>query len=209
MDTSTTVVYNGRIEIGDRMPPRVTSVLNVIRKPYLEQWRGNVGNETADVVSRKATDLGTAVHTLIHTYNLTQTIPKYVPPRHAAYLSQYIKWFAATVKSVRLAEYGVHYSTPAVEYVGTCDLVVTTHDNETMLADIKTGKRISPEYALQIAAYRNALDAAGIHIDRAVVVRVNYDVLEVAEYYNQYEDYQAFEHAYHLYVYCKERGMLE
>src|SRR5262249_8899610 len=42
--------------------PRVTTILGVIRKPFLEKWRGRIGNEEADRIAREATELGTLVH---------------------------------------------------------------------------------------------------------------------------------------------------
>lgn len=60
-----------------------------------------------------------------------------------------------------------------VGYAGQFDLLYQdTDDNETVLADIKTSKRVYDKHLLQLTAYSYAVDIA---IDRMEVLRVNPD----------------------------------
>ena len=48
--------------------PSVTTVLGVLSRESIAQWRAKVGEEEADKVSRRATTRGTAVHSIIEKY---------------------------------------------------------------------------------------------------------------------------------------------
>ena len=49
-------------EIDGKLYPSVTTILSIIRKPYLERWRGEIGNEDADFIMEEAGGLGSEVH---------------------------------------------------------------------------------------------------------------------------------------------------
>lgn len=49
--------------------PSVTTVLGIIRQPFLEEWRGRVGNANAERIVREACDIGDAVHAALEQVN--------------------------------------------------------------------------------------------------------------------------------------------
>jgi len=50
--------------------PSVTTVLHAVPKPFLAQWRGQVGNQEADRKMNEAMDRGTRVHQACHVYSM-------------------------------------------------------------------------------------------------------------------------------------------
>jgi len=46
--------------------PSSTTILNIVAKPWLARWRGDVGNETADYKSHKAALKGSLIHDACH-----------------------------------------------------------------------------------------------------------------------------------------------
>ena len=58
-------------------------------------------------------------------------------------------------------------------YAGTLDLLWQNKDGEVILSDLKTSKRIYDTFAIQLSAYKLALEQeAGIQVDRMTVIRV-------------------------------------
>ena len=41
-------------EVDGKLYPSVTTILSIIRKPYLERWRGEIGNDDADFIMEEA-----------------------------------------------------------------------------------------------------------------------------------------------------------
>lgn len=48
--------------------PSVTEVLALLDKPFLARWRGKIGNEEADRISRESAQVGRNVHQMIEVY---------------------------------------------------------------------------------------------------------------------------------------------
>jgi hypothetical protein len=63
----------------------------------------------------------------------------------------YAAWWKASGWTLRLAEAMVVF--PTHRYGGTFDLLAYDRDGRTVLADVKTGKGVYKEVALQLAAY--------------------------------------------------------
>jgi hypothetical protein len=47
--------------------PSVTTILNVLPKPYLSKWRGDLGNDEADEVMISARNRGSNIHNAVST----------------------------------------------------------------------------------------------------------------------------------------------
>lgn len=106
-------------------------------------------------VSSKAMDLGSEVHRYAEAYHLGKPMP--TPPLPVkAYLDQLARFFYDWRPEVIAAETKVyHRNTRGQAYAGTLDLLVKI-DGETAVVDIKTGRNVWPEAALQINAYAYA-----------------------------------------------------
>ncbi len=108
----------------------------------------------------RAADLGSSLHEAIESYTLGRPAPEWplpIRPRMAAFAE-----FLADYQPVyELAEATVIHHRE--RYAGTLDAIVTfpsplrsTLGGRTYLMDVKSGKGVYPEVALQLAAYRYA-----------------------------------------------------
>jgi len=97
----------------------------------------------------EAAQLGTDVHTLADLY-VTGANP--VIPEHVeAHVHHYAEWWKASGWTLRVSE--ALLVNPTFGYGGTLDLLCRDADGRTVLADIKTGKGVYREAALQLTAY--------------------------------------------------------
>lgn len=154
---------------GERLAS-VTTILNVLDKAGLAQWRGNVGNAKADEISREAADHGTAVHAFVERFNRGDRGP-FGPPIDTI-IQPYIAWFNAEVSCVLAAEKLV--VSRRYKFAGTADIVVVMNDGSHAVVDLKTSKSALSEdtWSLQLAAYSLALEEEGIDAERRIVVRL-------------------------------------
>lgn len=157
--------------------PGVTTALDVLAKPALVNWAAEEAAKRAvdewdelaelpisqrlerirwgarDKV-RAAALRGTEIHALGQ--KLAEGVEVDVPPEHLGPVTAYAKWLDKWDVEVLAAE------TPLASiqhgYAGTADLWgrVGRLDNALCLLDIKTGKGVYKETALQLAAYRYA-----------------------------------------------------
>lgn len=172
--------------------PSVTEILNCIRKPFLEQWRGRLGNLECDRISREAAEMGTRVHRVCEAINSggTDAAIGELEPFHRSYTS----WFVANVERVVGAEKLL--VSRGHRYAGTADLIAVLKDGSTAIVDLKTGGIVAAEFGLQLEAYRRALlEQDGIEATRRIVIqmpRKEPGALLVHEYDDHQADWRAF-----------------
>jgi hypothetical protein len=200
----------------------VTSVTGMLPKPFLRFWATKLAAEWAvenvgtitnlitsneksaavdlikkapDRYTKQAADRGTAIHDLVEKANQGDDLgvvhPDFRPDvdRYHEFLSQFNPEFLEVESTVWSDEHG---------YAGTLDGICRI-DGETLIYDLKTGKSVYSEVALQLAAYKNAdyiINADGTQRDipdiqgafvvhlrpegfRVVPVRIDDDVFEV------------------------------
>lgn len=61
-------------KVGDEYYPSVTTKLGIIRKPFLEEWRGSIGNREADMRVMEAQNKGTRTHHAWYTITTGGTV---------------------------------------------------------------------------------------------------------------------------------------
>lgn len=133
---------------------RVSTVLNIIAKPYLTAWKVKLGKEESDKISKEATDIGKQVHEALGYVVKGKTIPKYLRnPITLRAQRDFKKWQRKTGYKSQGTEVRVH--SEFYGYAGSEDDWGTIK-NEVVIIDWKTSKRINKEHYLQISAYRNA-----------------------------------------------------
>ena len=160
-------------EIDSRRYPSVTTVLSVIRKPELEQWRGRVGNEEADSHTAKAANRGTHIHDYLCQF--AQGLPINDAPEDVRpILRSFSDWRDARVEKNLGSE--VTLLEPLFGFAGTADSLdlFKGHDLPTVV-DYKTGGSHETDWALQLHAYRMALRYAGIETDGGLVLQMMKD----------------------------------
>lgn len=173
---------------GNKAYLAVTEVLKIIDKPQLRYWFGqqvyyamvkDPSLEEKEALSApyktsdKAKVRGTTVHSIVEAYRKNGVEVKFeteeAEKTFGGYRDAFLKWIkelditiVENEKTVFSEKYG---------YAGTLDLLVRINGNkETTLVDVKTGKDIYPESALQVSAYRNALEEQGIEIKECAVL---------------------------------------
>jgi hypothetical protein len=107
------------------------------------QYLRTAATEERDKAARK----GTAVHEAAASGKaLTDVGPDIAP-----HLRQYLDWQERSGVEVIASEFQVW--NPTVGYAGTCDLLGRFPDGSTWVIDLKTGKGVYGEHALQLMAY--------------------------------------------------------
>ena len=196
----------------DPKRPSVTTVLAVIRMPWLEQWRGRVGNEEADRRMTEGGGIGTRIHKAVQLYVSRSTCislcrcDQHPCPGFLSRLSvdvrpaleRYIPWHQENIAEVLFTEADV--SSEKHAYFGRADAGVIFHDDPSQPAviDYKSGSA-DEKTRLQLSAYQTgALETLGLKLPRRVTVKVPKDggPIERIEYdpEDAYDDWQAFLH---------------
>lgn len=129
--------------------PSITTVLSILSKQHILEWRKRVGEEAANQISRVAAVRGTSVHTLVEKYldNEEIDMDAQMPNAKAAFLS-IRPILDARIGTIFLQEAPLY--SDHLEVAGRCDLVAE-FDGEISIVDIKTSKR--PKGASEISSY--------------------------------------------------------
>ena len=157
--------------VGGQRYPSVTTILGILAKDGLVQWRGHVGNLAADRTSREAAAYGTMLHGLVETANRGHR--DHLDPSERQLVAPYVAWFDEHVSHVIAAERFV--VSRRHKFAGTADVVVVMRgDHDATVVDLKSSKSDleQREWQLQLAAYALALEEEGIDVRRRIVVRM-------------------------------------
>jgi hypothetical protein len=146
----------GRVEVdgaryyrvGELLLPSITTIIGtVLRKPWLERWRGELGNQEADRILEEAARHGSEQHALAETggHELIE-----------AWIERQGLWVLEREKTVFSLRKG---------FAGTTDLTALGED-ALCIVDYKTSRmgresRVRDEWRLQTAAYALALQDMG------------------------------------------------
>lgn len=166
--TAPTLTRRG-YELDGQTLPRVSTILQTLAKPGLEQWRQRVGVEEAKRISQEATTLGSAIHAATEAWDRDAELP--TDYTLYPYVNAYRTWVAQHVAEVVAIERVVWSLT--LRFAGTLDRLYRMRDNRLLLGDIKSGKTVDGITRAQLSAYALALEeCAGIHVDGRVVIHL-------------------------------------
>lgn len=196
-------------KINNKLHVSVTTALTIIRKPYLERWRGELGNEEADRIRDEAGDLGNIVH------NCCEAIDKGLNPvlpndeQIKQMITAYERWAESTVKEwIKIEEVVAcsHYL-----YAGRVDRVAILKGDKTRptVIDIKTSGSIDKDMGLQLAAYQHALEDIGLKPKRRIIVHIDKKKpgnLNVYEFPDYETDFRMFLYSLELFRYFEKGG---
>lgn len=153
----------------------VTTILGVLNKPALTGWASKMAaefavkehNVIADLISRNqskaaidmikaapwrnrdaAADVGTLVHQMIENIHTGNEVT--IPPEALQQVTHFLTWVDHFKPEILVSE-GTIFNRE-YNYAGTLDLVAKI-DGLNWLIDVKSGKGVYPEYAMQVAAY--------------------------------------------------------
>lgn len=180
--------------------PSVTTILSVTPKPFLANWRGNIGNEEAGALTAEAIERGNYVHSLIEHINNGGVIiyqDELEPAYRESDISNLRKYRSVkVVESQNLYIQAVRYAqlieilkpvkilsernvfSIKHKYAGTLDILMFLNEGTYNLpagkvnleggwyvCDIKSGKTVSQDAYLQIAAYAEAVKEDKLFFD--------------------------------------------
>jgi len=155
--------------------PSVTTVLGVVRNPYLMRWRGKVGNERADQITTETSQYGQAIHDFTAILDIVGggvEVIGNLPPDMDSQIRSYVDWRDRYVG--KTVEVEMTVSSRRYGYAGRLDRVwVMVGDKLPSVWDIKTGT-IRPIFRAQTAAYKQAYEeTTGIIIGRRGLIEVS------------------------------------
>ena len=150
---------HGAYEINGQKYPRVSTILGVISKPGLEEWRQRVGPDEANRISNEAADHGTALHKILEDIDrgVLASGLSFTPFRPT--INAYLAWRDANVDQVLMVEQTVFHARH--KYAGTLDRLYLLNNGRRVVGDFKSGTSVDGTTRLQLAAYEEALEAMG------------------------------------------------
>lgn len=209
----------------------VTNVLDhVVSKPVLVPWASKVvaeyakGHPSADIkewkkqpkiVKETAAQRGTDIHAWCESYFLNpQLAEANMPAEYEAECYGFIQAVQLHGIVPIAAEATVYSNT--FSYAGTNDLFayVTSLGGGVAQIDIKTGKGIYPEYALQLAAYRygefiglpDGTDVPVPEAERCAILHVDHGVTHLIPVVAGPREFEVFTHAVQLATWLVEEA---
>lgn len=154
--------------------PSITTVLSILSKDAIQEWRQRVGEEEADKVGRRAAKRGTKIHDLMEKYIKGEEIDerKLMPHHRASFrkLKPIIDKYLSEVYAQEVPLYS-----DKLRVAGRVDLVGVMHGLKIIL-DFKTSGRVKTReeisgYFMQATAYAIMFEErTGMPIDHVVIL---------------------------------------
>ena len=173
------------IDNKDNQIPSVTTVLDNMsdKKASIDSWRLRVGNEEADRVMKKATDIGSMVHLALENYLHNEEKDIFTDDTNGSIAKKMYQKFIDDVVDEITEVYGLEVNLFLENlYAGTADCVGTINGVESII-DFKTARRIKKkewidDYFLQGCAYANAHNVMfNTKISQVVILMVDRDLI--------------------------------
>lgn len=194
---------NRAYTIQQTLVPSVTTILSIINKPHLSQWRGWLGNREADRQSRIAAEFGTQFHDLLHRYNVGE--PVYPEVQFEPWFEAYVNWKDQNIEEIVAAEQVAFH--PELQYAGTADLIaVLKGDDLPSVIDFKTSNFLGGDWGLQLIAYKRALELRYGPMQQRIVLRFpkkNFTKAIQHDFVHDESDWAAFCAAHTLWMYME------
>ncbi|KKN27710.1 hypothetical protein LCGC14_0861860 [marine sediment metagenome] len=195
---------------GDGLPG-VTTVLNILNKPFLVKWANNLGLQGIDSTKfrDKMANIGTITHLMILTHltkgtlDLTEYSQQDISTAENCMLS-FLEWEKTHKLDPIIVE--VPLASDTYGYGGTPDFIGLIN-GRLELMDFKTSKAIYAESAYQLAAYRQLAKEQGHEVEHARILRIGRDENEGFEerLITRFDkEFQLFKHCLSIYNLQKE-----
>ena len=152
--------------------PSVTTVLGILSEDSIREWRQRVGEEEANKVSHRASNRGTAVHSIIEKYLKNEDTSDNLPhiKQSLANLRPILDKSIGKIFGLETALYSRHLG-----MAGRCDCIAEWNGVPSII-DFKTSKRIKKKeniasYFAQASAYAIMFEErTGLAIPNTVIV---------------------------------------
>jgi len=137
--------------------PSVTTVVSLVKKDIINEWRKRVGEEEANRISSTAARRGTRIHSLCEQYISNETVH---PEMFDVEMWNRFRPLLHNINNVYALEQAVYSNYLAV--AGTVDCIAE-YNGKMSVIDFKTSKRIKSrddihDYFMQCAAYAVAFE---------------------------------------------------
>jgi CRISPR/Cas system-associated exonuclease Cas4 (RecB family) len=189
------MVHREKVYIEGVLAPSVTEVLGIVRKPFLEFWRGKLGNAKCEQVLRESQDIGTNLHSMIEAYFRGETIPEHSGPELRMFLL-FKEW--ALRSRISPIELELSMESKIYKYHGTCDFIGKL-DGKLVIVDWKTSSQMDDLHSAQLAAYAQLyLEQFNETINDGLIVRMDKKeaakkTFEIKEYPNLSQYFPVFQ----------------
>ena len=152
--------------------PSVTTVLGILSEDSIREWRQRVGEEVANQVSHRASNRGTAVHSIIEKYLRNEDTSDNLPhiKQSLANLRPILDKSIGKIFGLETALYSRHLG-----MAGRCDCIAEWNGVPSII-DFKTSRRIKKKeniasYFAQASAYAIMFEErTGLAIPNTVIV---------------------------------------
>mgnify|MGYP001324829605 FL=1 len=152
--------------------PSVTTVLSILSEDAIRAWRLRVGEEEANKVGHRASNRGTAVHSIIEGYLKNEPTDDYLPhiKQSLQNLRPILDQSIGKIFGLEVALFSRHLG-----LAGRCDCVAE-FDGVPSIVDFKTSKRVKKKenisnYFAQMSAYAIMFEErTGMPITNTVIV---------------------------------------
>lgn len=162
--------HREKVLIDGVIAPSVTEVLGIVRKPFLEFWRGKNGNIVCDQILRDSQDVGHEIHEAIESYFQGHELPE-LGANAARMFSHFRAW--ALQSGANPLEIELNMASNIYKFHGTCDAVLEI-DGKLLLCDWKTSSSIDKLHGVQLSAYAQMYrELTGKEITEGIIVRMD------------------------------------
>ena len=150
--------------------PSVTSVVGLLGKEAIREWRARVGEEEANRVSTRAARRGTTIHSLCENYLLNKEVK---PGLFDVETFDSIKPLLNRINNIHCLE--TRLFSDHLQVAGTVDCIAE-FDGRVSVIDFKTSRRIKSRedihgYFMQTSAYSVMFEElTSIPVDRLVII---------------------------------------
>lgn len=138
---------------GERYPS-ITTVLSILSEDAIRAWRARVGEDVANQVSTRASNRGSAVHSILERYLRNEDTTEFLPHIQQSFtnLKPHLDENIGTIFGLEVPLYSAHLG-----LAGRCDCVAEWKGVPSII-DFKTSKRIKKKenisnYFAQMSAY--------------------------------------------------------
>ena len=174
-DISAKTVKGKRVyEIGDNKYPSISTICSFRNRKSIAEWRARVGAEEANKISRRATSVGTTVHSIVEDYlNNELDLDKYVDKHLAKILFAQAKPLLNRIDNIHYQEAALY--SHEFQIAGRVDCIAE-FDGKLSIIDFKTSSKEKKEewvegYFVQETGYAKMYEErSGIKVEQIVTL---------------------------------------
>lgn len=156
--------------------PGVTTVLQILNKPFLLVWANKIGLEGIKMSAYvdNLADIGTLAHSIVeaHLKKTEVDYSDYTPNQKILAENSAAKFFDWEIKNkFEVIKCELQMVSDKYFFGGTVDIYCILNGKKTLI-DLKTSKSVYPEHFIQTAAYKILLEENGYPVEECRILRI-------------------------------------